>query len=168
MKTAANPGSKDDDSFTDSEQTEAAAIESQGVLDTTQKFNFGVDWIFHATCFFSHSYPWYDTSCLPKGSSSSNALGATEPLGEQAVAAGAAAVGLSHLANLCKAPSLRLSAGKEYTKALNLTNAALCDPVQVKEDTTIRAVVCLSLFEVSICYLVASSGPVSCDFGKSL
>ncbi|GLB03077.1 hypothetical protein AtubIFM57258_007651 [Aspergillus tubingensis] len=62
-----------------------------------------------------------------------------------------ASVGLANLASMQRSSSMRLSARREYTKALQLTNSALSDPELVTADTTLTAIVCLSLFEIIAC-----------------
>ncbi|KAL1963579.1 hypothetical protein VTN77DRAFT_8024 [Rasamsonia byssochlamydoides] len=111
---------------------------------------FAVDPKFQATCFFFSTYSWLNTSCLSKHDADC-ALVPTAPLGERALMASIASVGMANLASLQNSPSLRLSARREYVAALKLTNAALCDPVQAKEDTTLTAIICLSLFEIITC-----------------
>ncbi|PWY85982.1 hypothetical protein BO70DRAFT_312204 [Aspergillus heteromorphus CBS 117.55] len=112
--------------------------------------NFTLDHTFQATCFFLNTFKWFNTFSLVERSTR-HAPESTAALGEKAMMAGIASVGLANLASLQKSPSLRLSARREYATALQLTNAALRDPVMVKEDTTLTAIVCLSLFEIIVC-----------------
>ncbi|OOF98035.1 hypothetical protein ASPCADRAFT_141883 [Aspergillus carbonarius ITEM 5010] len=112
--------------------------------------NFVLDHTFQGTCFFLNTYTWFDASSVVK-SSLQRGGGPAEALGEKAMMAGIASVGLANLASLHRSPSLRLSARREYATALQLTNAALCDPVLVRADTTLTAIVCLSLFEIVAC-----------------
>ncbi|PYH92854.1 hypothetical protein BO71DRAFT_12380 [Aspergillus ellipticus CBS 707.79] len=113
-------------------------------------FNFALDRVFQATCFFLNTFKWFNAFSLVERSTR-HAPGSTQPLGEQAMMAGIASVGLANLASRNQAPSLRLSARREYATAIQLTNAALRDPATVKEDTTLTAIVCLSLFEIIVC-----------------
>ncbi|PYH91599.1 hypothetical protein BO71DRAFT_359062 [Aspergillus ellipticus CBS 707.79] len=55
------------------------------------------------------------------------------------------------LASLSKVPELRRSAAEEYGIALRATNEALRDPVSVKSDSTLGAVVLLSFYELITC-----------------
>ncbi|KAE8452509.1 hypothetical protein EG329_000412 [Mollisiaceae sp. DMI_Dod_QoI] len=57
------------------------------------------------------------------------------------------AVGLAGFAHAEHAPSLMRNARYQYMRALNATNAALRDPVQVKKDTTLLAIMILGIFE---------------------
>lgn len=59
-------------------------------------------------------------------------------------------VGLAGMANVHRAPHLMRDAKRQYGRALALTNKTLTDPVQVKADSTILAVLFLGLFEVSV------------------
>ncbi|PYI03715.1 hypothetical protein BO78DRAFT_421328 [Aspergillus sclerotiicarbonarius CBS 121057] len=112
--------------------------------------NFALDHTFQATCFFLNTYTWFNASKVVE-SSLHHRAGPAEALGEKAMMAGIASVGLANLANLRRSPSLRLSARREYATALQLTNTALCDPALVRADTTLTAIVCLSLFEIVAC-----------------
>ncbi|RAK95514.1 Zn(II)2Cys6 transcription factor domain-containing protein [Aspergillus ibericus CBS 121593] len=110
--------------------------------------NFALDHTFQATCFFLNTYTWFNAASVVQGSLGS---GPAETLDEKAMMAGIASVGLANLASLRRSPSLRLSARCEYATALQLTNAALCDPALAIADTTLTAIVCLSLFEIVAC-----------------
>ncbi|CZR58016.1 related to negative acting factor [Phialocephala subalpina] len=57
------------------------------------------------------------------------------------------AVGLAGFAHAEHAPSLMKNARYQYMLALNATNAALRDPVEVKKDTTLLAIIILGIFE---------------------
>lgn len=57
------------------------------------------------------------------------------------------AVGLAGFAHAEHAPSLMKNARYQYMRALNCTNAALRDPVEVKKDTTLLAIITLGIFE---------------------
>ena len=60
-----------------------------------------------------------------------------------------AAVGLAGLANIKNAPEIMMIAREKYALALRLTNAALQDPFEAKSNLTLRAVLLLSMYEVS-------------------
>lgn len=106
---------------------------------------FRVDIKDQASCFFFHTFSWIGDSLISKAGLD-NYPGA--PLGEKALLAGIISVGQSSLANITGSHSLKLSARSQYVAALGHTNAALRDPVQVKQDTTLTAVLVLSLYEV--------------------
>lgn len=57
------------------------------------------------------------------------------------------AVGLAALASAAHAPELIQEANKRYLSAIRLTNAALGSPVDVKKDSTLLAIILLSIFE---------------------
>jgi len=57
------------------------------------------------------------------------------------------AVGLAGYAHLVHAPSLMKNARYQYLLALQSTNAALRDPIEVKRDATLLATIILGLFE---------------------
>ncbi|EHA20644.1 hypothetical protein ASPNIDRAFT_190765 [Aspergillus niger ATCC 1015] len=112
--------------------------------------NFALDHTFQATCFFLDAYTWFNASKIVE-TSFKHGAGPAESLGQKAMMASIASVGLANLASMQRSSSMRLSARHEYTTALQLTNAALCDPNLVTADTTLTAIVCLSLFEVLGC-----------------
>ena len=70
----------------------------------------------------------------------------TDPSG--ALQATTNAVGLSCMSTIYHLPGLRRVAGEEYIKALRATNANLQDAVSATSDSTLGAVVTLSLYEV--------------------
>jgi hypothetical protein len=57
------------------------------------------------------------------------------------------AVGLASYAHTAKAPSLMDNARRQYVKAVQLTNEALKSPKDVKEDSTLVAIMILGIFE---------------------
>lgn len=57
-------------------------------------------------------------------------------------------VGLASLSNIRNDPRARVSSRREYVSAIRLVNAALADPLEVKKDQTILAVMLLGLYEV--------------------
>ncbi|RAH51462.1 Zn(II)2Cys6 transcription factor [Aspergillus brunneoviolaceus CBS 621.78] len=127
-------------------QAAAQVYRLQHLTFSIPVFDFALDHIFQATCLFLKSYSWLNVSCLVE-QSQTHALS----IGEKAMMTGIASVGLANLANLHNSRPFRISSRSEYTTALQLTNAALCDPVAVKEDTTLTAVACLSLYEIICC-----------------
>lgn len=70
----------------------------------------------------------------------------TEP--SEALQATIKAIGLACMSRIYHVPELRRSAGEEYSKALRATNANLQDAVSATSDSTLGAVVTLSLYEV--------------------
>lgn len=57
------------------------------------------------------------------------------------------AVGLAGFSNVVNCPALMKDARKDYSTALNLVNAALRSPTDVQKDSTLLAVMILSIFE---------------------
>lgn len=57
------------------------------------------------------------------------------------------AVGLAGFAHAQHAPSLMKNARYQYVQALNSINAAIRDPVEVKKDSTLLAIMILGIFE---------------------
>ncbi|RAQ56542.1 hypothetical protein COH20_005660 [Aspergillus flavus] len=70
----------------------------------------------------------------------------TEP--SEALQATIKAIGLACMSRIYHVPELRRSAGEEYSKALRATNANLQDAVSATSDSTLGAVVTLSLYEI--------------------
>ncbi|KAB8268457.1 hypothetical protein BDV30DRAFT_245732 [Aspergillus minisclerotigenes] len=70
----------------------------------------------------------------------------TDP--SEALQATIKAIGLACMSRIYHVPELRRSAGEEYRKALRATNANLQDAVSATSDSTLGAVVTLSLYEV--------------------
>ena len=58
------------------------------------------------------------------------------------------ALGLASLSNKRQEPSMMLDARRTYVKAMQLVTNALQDPVELKSDHTLAAVMLLGLFEV--------------------
>jgi len=58
-------------------------------------------------------------------------------------------VGLASMANIYHTSDLMTKARHQYGRALAITNEALSDPVEVRADSTIVAILLLGLFEVS-------------------
>jgi hypothetical protein len=95
-----------------------------------------------AVCFFLNRFAWQASSLFFsawKGGSST---------GSKALVTGIASVGLVMLSSIRNSPSLRLSAMDEYASTLQLTNAALSNQTEVTSDTTLAAIILLSLYEV--------------------
>lgn len=59
------------------------------------------------------------------------------------------AAGLASLSNAAKKPDVGASARQMYLGALRMVSEALADPLQVKSDQTLAAVMLLGLFEAS-------------------
>ncbi|KAB8203637.1 hypothetical protein BDV34DRAFT_227252 [Aspergillus parasiticus] len=72
----------------------------------------------------------------------------TDP--SEALQATIKAIGLACMSRIYHVPELRRSAGEEYSKALRATNANLQDAVSATSDSTLGAVVTLSLYEGAI------------------
>jgi hypothetical protein len=102
---------------------------------------------FQATCFFFSSYSWL-YSGLMQGLDPYGELSPSAPMGEKAMINAIVSAGMASLSNLRGSQSMRLTACREYSKALKWTNAAISDRKQATEDTTLAAILCLSLFEV--------------------
>jgi len=102
---------------------------------------------FQATCHFFSSYSRLYSSlmqnCDPYGD-----LPPSAPLGAKAMMNAMVSAGMASLSNLRGSLSMRIAACREYSRALKWTNAAISDPKQATEDTTLAAILCLSLFEV--------------------
>jgi hypothetical protein len=60
------------------------------------------------------------------------------------------AAGLASLSNVAKQPNVSAPARQMYLQALRLVSEALADPLQVKSDQTLAAVMLLGLYEVSL------------------
>lgn len=58
------------------------------------------------------------------------------------------AIGLASISKIHQLPRLKYAAALEYGKALLATNAALCDPILAKSDSTLTAVIMLGMYEV--------------------
>lgn len=97
-----------------------------------------------ASCYFFQVYDWVGTSALIKGSFDQT----TAPLGERALMAAISAVGKASIANIQNSNPLRRSARLDYGNTLQLTNAAIGDAGQYKKDSTLIAILLLSIFEV--------------------
>lgn len=105
-----------------------------------------------AICFFLNRFAWQASSLhfntWREGSS----------MGSNVLKCGISSVGLAMLSLLRKSSSLRLSARNAYASALQLTNAALSDRIEATSDTTLAAIILLSLFDVrqilSCCVLI--------------
>jgi hypothetical protein len=102
---------------------------------------------FQAACFFFSSHSWL-YSGLMQGRDFSGEPSPSAPAGEKAMMNAMISSGMASMSSLRASQSLRMSAFREYSKALKWTNAALSDRKQATEDTTLAAILCLSLFEV--------------------
>jgi hypothetical protein len=67
---------------------------------------------------------------------------------DEALLASISAVGLASYANSVRGPELLNRARVDYVKALQLTNAALRSPTDVRKDSTLLSVIILSIFEM--------------------
>lgn len=67
---------------------------------------------------------------------------------DEGLEAGMKAVGFASFSHVSNAPDLMTNARHHYVKSLRLTNAALTSPEKAKEDTTLIAVMVLSIFEL--------------------
>lgn len=66
---------------------------------------------------------------------------------EEGLLASMKAVGLAAYAHAVHAPSLMKNARYQYVRAIQSTNKALGDPVEVKKDTTLLSIMVLGIFE---------------------
>ncbi|CAG8152670.1 unnamed protein product [Penicillium salamii] len=107
------------------------------------------DCIFQAICFFFSSFSDLTTTRLAKDCMCDGTLPETAS-GERALKASIASVGLANLANLHNSSDILRSAKKSYSVALNAINAALGDPMQTTQDTTLAAILCIFLYEIII------------------
>lgn len=67
----------------------------------------------------------------------------------EALSKAISSIGLASLSNIRNDPHAHESSRREYMSALRLINTALRDPVEVKKNHTILAVMLLGLYEVS-------------------
>jgi hypothetical protein len=95
-----------------------------------------------ALCFFLHQFAWEASSLH------FNTWRAGSSVGAKVLESSMSSVGLAMMSFLRESPSLRLCARKAYASALRLTNAALSDRTEATTDTTLAAIILLSLFEV--------------------
>lgn len=107
-------------------------------------FAFTLDRIFQARCFFFNTY-----SGLTISKRSINGSLSGTSLGKKALTTSIESVGLANLGNLYGQPGLLHSARNKYSLALNQISAALGDPIQATQDTTLAAIICVSFYEVS-------------------
>ncbi|KAJ5602112.1 hypothetical protein N7510_011646 [Penicillium lagena] len=101
-----------------------------------------------ASCYFFKTYTWIGTLALIRGSFDYRVDSVKAPLGERALLAGVTAVGKATVGNIDNMGSLIQSARSDYSESLRLTNAAISDVHQWKEDSTLVAIFLLSIFEV--------------------
>ncbi len=66
---------------------------------------------------------------------------------DDVLTASMSAMGMATFSQAAHSPELMMRARRDYIKALQLTNAALRSPTQVKKDSTLFAVMILSIFE---------------------
>lgn len=109
---------------------------------------FMVDVQDSSTCYFFEVFDWVGISTLIDGSFDYKIDSLNAPVGEQALLAGITAVGKASLANLHGSNTLRESAIDDYGMTLSLVSTAICDSVQMKENSTLIAIFLLSIFEV--------------------
>ena len=102
----------------------------------------------HASCYFFKTYTWVGALTLLRGSFDYRVDSASAPLGERALLAGVTAVGKATLGNINRSSSLIESARSDYVDSLRLTNAAISSAHQWNEDSTLVAILLLSIFEV--------------------
>lgn len=121
------------------------ASDQNGVEYHLPIFPFLTDPKFQASCFFFSSYAWLNAGLI---AGSQLDLPATAALGEKALISGLTSVGMANLSSLRSSRTMRVAARHEYANALKLVNEALSDPIQATEDSTLTAIICLSLFEV--------------------
>lgn len=110
------------------------------------------DRIFHATCFFFRNYASLVVSRLGECHFRLGFFSDTCS-GERALKASITSLGLANLGNIYTSPDLLRYARKYYGLAVNEINAAIDDPIQAAQDTTLAAILCVSLYEVSLQFL---------------
>ena len=108
------------------------------------------DWRNQAVCMFFHDY-----HVLPKESANGTGflqnvpeLFTTEPE-TSALAKAVSAVALTNLAHRTSLDCLSVQARQEYGTALSLLNRSLCTQQAIKADSTLAAILCLQIYEVS-------------------
>jgi hypothetical protein len=112
-----------------------------------------------AICYCLSSFVWLSGSII-KGIDYNADISSTAPMAQKAMMKGILAVGMANLARVgARSQSLRVEAQSEYYKALKFTNAAISHPTQATDDSTLTAILCMSLFEVrfsslSFCLLI--------------
>lgn len=123
-----------------------------------------------ASCYFFGVFDWVGASTLVENSFDYATDSANAPLGEQALLAGISAVGKASLANLQHSAFLKDSASNDYGMTLKLVNMALGDTEQFKQDSTLNAIFCLSIFEVRLDHISTSfsGGSVSVTSAERL
>lgn len=106
-------------------------IPSSNIFPTIEERSLGY--------FSAHSSMWLRNFDLVDTICASNA--------DEHLLASMSAVGLASFSNSVRAPELMIRARRDYVTALQLTNAALRSPSEVKKDSTLFAVMILSIFE---------------------
>lgn len=106
-------------------------IPSSSIFPTIEERSLGY--------FSAHSSMWLRNFDLVDTICASNA--------DEHLLASMSAVGLASFSNSVHAPELMIRARRDYVTALQLTNAALRSPSEVKKDSTLFAVMILSIFE---------------------
>lgn len=104
---------------------------------------------FQAACFFFNSYSWVHSG-LMQDCDLHGELPPSAPMGKQAMIKAMISAGMASLSNLHGSQPMRIAACREYSQALQWTNRAISDRKQATEDTTLGAILCLTLFEVRI------------------
>ena len=101
-----------------------------------------------ALCFFQCYYvvPFRDS---PDNPQNCTRILHRLPFDNGATSASITAIGLAGLANVKKSLEIMTLARAKYVSALRLTNAALQNILGAKSDMTLRAIVLLSMYEVS-------------------
>lgn len=102
---------------------------------------------FQALGFFHTSYVWLNAASI-LSSDPDQDLSPDAPLGKKALRTSTTLVGMANLSSVQNSKSMQVAARREYANALERINKALSDRVQAKEDTTLMAIICLSLYEV--------------------
>ena len=102
-----------------------------------------------AVCFFTRYNTWpgafWGVSTMP------NLFVSDGTPSQQAMKASIISVGTAMLSRVTKSEPLKLLAERQYGSALNLTNSALSNEVDAKENSTLATVIILALFEVRLC-----------------
>lgn len=117
-------------------------------------------------CIFLHSYVPSDS--VPVKTQLTMSQIVSQARSSCAVRCAISSIGLAMLANTRNEPSLMTEARKEYTTALQLTNAALRHESDFLQDTTLSAVLLLGMFEVRTLRSIHLSLPISCALSAIL
>lgn len=107
--------------------------------------------------FCLNNFPWLNTGS--DNSFLSADISPTASFADKAMMKAIMSVGMANISRIgYPSQSLQLTAQREYAEALKWTNVAISHPTQAKDDATLTAILCLSLFEI-----LTSKKPESID-----